>query len=354
MRLFIVGLLVTVLAPALGWSQLRIPNRPEPLFKGTPGKQRTEVYYDAATDTVSVKFAVQDPNGYFIPKIRRENFVVYEDGVQNIASITVEHAPVSVALLLEHGGRHAALNRDVADEVSRSASQFLDVLDPADAVAIWTYADSVTQLAGFTRNREPLSTALLTSKPPALSETNLYDALIFAINRMHQVTGRKAILLVTSGVDTFSRATYADVLNAARHSDTPIYVLSLGPALKEDARLLSLTPKIDWDAGEKQLEQIAKESGARLYSFSDTMNLAGIYSDIIENLKVRYVITYHPANHGNPSAAHTVRVALIETGTGNPLRIQDENGRAVHANVIAEGSYTQGQEHSAGHGRRNE
>src|ERR1700693_5879448 len=95
--------------------QIRIPTQAaNPLFAGKQGKQKTEISFDPATRMVTLKFLVQDPNGYFIPNIRRDNFVVYENDVrQQIATVEVEHAPVSLGLLMECGGRHPSLNKDL-------------------------------------------------------------------------------------------------------------------------------------------------------------------------------------------------------------------------------------------------
>jgi Ca-activated chloride channel family protein len=346
MRAIIGGLLATLLCPAFGGSQVRIPNRPsEPLFKGSQGKQRTEIHYDPATKTVTVKLVVQDANGYFIQNIRRENFAVYEDGVrQNNATVTVEHAPVSLALLLEYGGRNPSLNRELADEVSRCARQMLETLGKEDAAAIWTYADSVSELAGFTRDMPSLQSVILNLKPPETSETNLYDALIFAINHLRPVEGRKALLLISSGVDTFSTAKFDDVLKAARQSDAPIYVINLAPSLTDAARLHGITAvPIDRNAAEKALGAIARQSGGRLYSPENTIDLSGIYGDMIENLKLRYVITYQSTSSRDPSLPRTVHIELVEAGTGKPLRVLDAAGRSIRPNVIAEGSYTPAQ-----------
>jgi VWFA-related protein len=339
MRLVILGLVAVVVAAV----QLQVPNRPAaPLFKGGQGKQRTELHYDPAMGTVTMKVLVQDPNGYFIPGIRRENFAVYENGVrQNNVSVTIEHAPVKVGLLLEHGGRQPALNRDLNDEVSRAAQQFVDSLGQHDAAAVWTYADSVSRLADFTNDRQALDQVVFDLKPPDVSETNLYDALLFAINRMHSVSGRKAILLISTAVDTFSKATFEDALKAARQSDTPVYVVSLSKVIQRAAQLHEMTTlRVDWSGAEKRLQEIAMASGGRLYSPDITVDLAPIYGDILENLKVRYVITYQSSNRGNPGTPRTVRVELVDTGTGNPLRIVDAKGSTVRAKVIAEASYT--------------
>ena len=107
--------------------EVHIPNRAATsLFKGEQGKQRTEIHFDPATGMVTIKLLVQDPNGYFIPNIRRDNFVVYENGVrQQIATVEVEHAPVSLGLLMECGGRHPSLNKDLVEEATRVGHQLL-------------------------------------------------------------------------------------------------------------------------------------------------------------------------------------------------------------------------------------
>src|ERR1700746_1494680 len=71
------------ISPAPLSGQIQIPNRPAvALFQGEQGKQKAEIRFDPATALVTVKMLVQDPNGYFIPNIRRDNFVVYENGVR--------------------------------------------------------------------------------------------------------------------------------------------------------------------------------------------------------------------------------------------------------------------------------
>jgi|SRR5882762_1640950 len=160
--------------------QIRIPNRAlTSLFTGEQGKQRTEIHFDPATGMVTIKLLVQDPSGYFIPDIRRDNFVVYENGVrQKNATVEIEHAPVSLALLLEYGGRYQGLNRALGEEVSRAGHQVLDVLGRQDKIAIWKYGDTVERLADFSQGRDTLDGLFYTLKAPELSEANLYDALI--------------------------------------------------------------------------------------------------------------------------------------------------------------------------------
>src|SRR5437868_9607317 len=162
-------------APQTTGGPVRIPSRAStPLFTGKQGRQKTEIHYDPATHMVTLQLLVQDPNGYFIPNIRRENFVVYENGVrQQIASVDVDDAPVSAGLLLEFGGRYLPLNRVLAVDTPRAAQQFLDAMTRQDKAAIWKYAARVEMVSDFVQDRDQLATRILTLDNPEFSETNL-------------------------------------------------------------------------------------------------------------------------------------------------------------------------------------
>jgi Ca-activated chloride channel family protein len=322
-------------------AQVQVPNRPiSPLFNSTQGKQKTEIRFDPATGMVTLKLLVQDPNGYFIPNLRRDNFVVYEDGVkQQNATVDIEHAPVTLAALMEFGGRAPGLNRQMGDEVTRAAQRLLDELGPEDKVTFWKYSDQVQKLADANQSRDAVKTELVTMGTRAVSETNLYDAVIATVAEMRPVSGRKAIVLITSGIDTFSKAHYEDARKAAEESDSPIYVLSLTQVLRQILQMQDRPlATIDWNQVEHQLQETARVSGGRAYTPSDTSQLSPVYDDVMENLKVRYVITYK-SNNRDANSQRTVRVELVDTQTGGPLVIRDANGRIVRASVILQENY---------------
>ena len=328
-----------------GTQELQIPARAvTPLFKGEQGKQKTEIHFDPATRAVTLKFVVQDPNGYFIPGIRRENFAVYEDGIrQTNANVDIEHAPVTLAVFVENGGHYQGLNRYLVEETSRAGHQLMDEIGPADKVGVWAYADTVQQLLDFSPGRQDkLYDLFERPQTPLVSETNLYDALVFALNRTRPVNGRKAIILLSTGIDTFSKTTYDDVLDRARNGDTPIYAISLGPVLRDIASLHNMDGALrnDWDGAEKRLLAIAQASGGRLYSPHNTIDLAPTYDDVMENLRIRYVITYTLPRDVNLAGPHTVRVELVNPKTGKLLQIVDANGKPIQAVVPVEFTFT--------------
>ncbi len=314
------------------------------LFQGEQGRQKTEIYFDRATGMVTMKMLVQDSNGYFIPNIRRDNFVVYENGVrQQNATVEIEHAPVSMAVLLEWGGRYQALNRALGDQVPRAAHQLLDELGRDDKVAVFRYGDRLERLADFSSGREALDTSFVSVDKPDFSELNFYDALISTVDYMKKVSGRKAILLISSGVDTFSKARYEDALVAARDGGTPIYVIDIAPALRTSVQRAwsgsGPYARIDWNRAEAQLQEIAKISGGRVYAVESTFDLSGVYDDLMENLRVRYVITYK-SNSSDLGAPRTVRIELVDPSTGGPLEIVDANGKPVRWQLVFENTYT--------------
>ena len=326
-------------------TQVTVPSTPAaPLYKGEQGAQNSEVEFNPSTRIVTVKFHVEDPNGYFLPNLRRENFAVYEDGVrQKNVSVEVEHAPVSVALLIELGGRYHELNKVLENEVPRVGRELLDVIGHDDKIAIFKYDEKLEPLADFNQGHEVLDSVFEKIKAPNFSETNFYDALLETLNRMKDVRGRKAIILISTGVDTFSKTSYQQVLQAARNSATPIYTIGLGSILRLEAEVYgNAAPfaRIDWTGAEKQLEMLAKASGGRAYALESTPSVAGIYDDIMENLRLRYVVTYMSSNPATSGPPRNIRVELVDPTTGNALKIHDSAGKIISASVFVQQTYS--------------
>jgi len=326
-----------------GRGPLRIPSRPRaPLFQSTQDKQKTEIQFDPATHMVTLKLLVQDENGFFIPNLRRENFAVYENGVrQQVISADIEHPPAQLGLLIEFGGQAPSMNHELGDEVSRAAQQLVEELDHDDKVAVWKYSDKVEKVVDFSATRDSLTTLLYSFGTPDISETNLYDAIIFVIGEMRPVTGRKAIVLISSGVDTASKARYQDALNAAGNSDSPIYVLGLTKVLQDYEEVYGHRPvaRTQWEKAQRELQEFARVSKGRAYIPENTLNLSSVYDDMLENIKVRYVIRYRSSDSANLNSPRRIRVELVDPFTGGPLRVVDSNGKSVRARIVFQDSY---------------
>ena len=342
---WVVGFLA---AATVASGQVTIPDRPsKPLFRGQAGDQRSsEIAYSPTTNTVTLKLSVEDINGFFIPNLRRNNFAVYEDGLrQRNVTVEVEHAPITVAILMEMGGRSQQLNKMLGTEAGYVARPVLDVLGRDDKLAVFTYDDRVHTVIDFDAPHDKWDETLSHSSVPTFSEANFYDAAIDVLDRLAAVPGRKALLVISTGIDTFSRATFDDVVKKADAAKTPIYVIGLGDYARQSLIDLARGPlsRVDWVQCERQLETLAKVSGGRAYVRASTVSVPAIYDDIMEDLRVRYVITYMPAVPVSASSApRRVQVKLIDPKTDEPLRITDASGRRVTARVLAQASYSPG------------
>jgi VWFA-related protein len=334
-----------VAATSAGGSSVRIPTKPDAsLFQGESGRPSTEIHYDPSTREVTVRLVVQDRQGTFIPNIRRDNFVVYENGLrQENAAVEVEHPPLSVGLLLESGGHYPSLDEALAEAAQNAAGQLLNELGSDDKIAIWRYGDTLEPVADFSESRETVRRALRTLPTPRFSELNYYDALLASLNSLQSMQGRKALIVVTSGIDTFSRANFEDVLRAARESGVTIYAIDLSPVAHRQGSLASIPSpyaKLNWKRADAQLLELTRAAGGRTYAPDSMLDLSAIYDDLMENLRVRYVLTYKSSADPTSERPRTVRIALVDAKTGGPLKIRDEDQHPILAKMIVEDRYT--------------
>ncbi len=326
-------------------SQVTVPSRSaNQLDKGQQGQQPSESQFDPSSRKVTMRLQVQDHDGSLLPNLRRENFAVYEDGIrQKGVTVKVEHSPVTVALLMEFGGRYHELNETVGVEGTHIGRKLLNVIGRDDKVAVFKYADKLDTLVDFNQSRETIDEAFERLDPERFSEANFYDALLGTSNRMREIQGPKAIIVVSSGLDPFSTASYPQLLQAARDAATAIYTIGLLPLVKREiATYGAKAPfaRIDWDGAERQMEELAAASGGHAYVLESDLEVPAVYDSIMENLRLRYVITYVSSNAESSSRPHRIHVKLVDPKTGEALKIRDSNGKAITANVFVLENYS--------------
>jgi VWFA-related protein len=331
--------------PGLTLQQVTIPSRPaKSIFQSEPGKlQALRIAFDPRIQLVTVTLSVEDSEGYFIPNLRRDNFAVYEDGVsQKNATVDIDHAALSMTVLLEGGGRYQEINQMLRTEIPSVAHPLLDALIPDDKVAVFSYANAVTLLADVDQRRDRLDALFSRPQTSGFSEANLYDALIETLNRTQRLSGRRALLLISTGLDSFSHATFDDVVANAERADTPVYCIGLGGLVQRTLVVGSTSPlsKIDWSRASNQLEKLAGATNGRTYLRDTALDVPAIYDDLMEHLRVRYVIKYTSGLAGSGGVMRKVRVTLVDPRTGGPLRITNAAGKAITARVSADASYT--------------
>jgi Ca-activated chloride channel homolog len=334
--------MVCWLLPAIDWPATA-KSRPSVQANQTSASdplQPPEVAFDSPRGQVTVRVSPRHLQEVRIPFPLRERLAIIENGVrQPGVSISVEHSPISIAVLIENGGRSHQLNDSITSDAGMLIRPLLDVLDNRDRLGVFAYDESVRTIVDFDTPPDRRNIAFGALPKPRFSEANFYDASLAVIDRLAAVTGRKALLVVSTGIDTFSRTAFADVVARAKQAKVPVYVLSLGELARR--RLLSvssgLLTRVDWDRCEQQLERLAEASGGRAYLKAGSLDVQGIYDEIIEDLKVRYVLTYAPSLI-TPSL-RKVQVAVLDPAASGASGATGQSRRHAHARVIAEATY---------------
>jgi len=305
--------------------------------EGTPSF-RTEVL------TVSLDVAVLDNRGQFIPNIPRGNFRVLEDNVpQQITGFEMGEAPMTVCMVIEFSNLFQQYWTETWYQTLTAAYGFLETLKPEDFVAVVAYDIRPEILSDFSTDKRAAYDAMSRLRIAAYSESNLFDAVTDVAQRMSDIEGRKAIVLISSGIDTFSKITFSKAREILQNAGVPVYAIGLMQALREwyDAYgMLGPIARLDFLQADNQLRTFARETGGMAFFPRFYGEFPGIFRSISQALRNRYYITYQPSNLKRDGKFRRIKVELVNPATNEPLKITDERGRPIKYTIIAKSGYT--------------
>jgi hypothetical protein len=329
------------LLPAPAWSETKSQSSVQPARTHADPVQSPEVAFDSARGQVTVRVSPRHLHDVKVPFAMRERLTVLENGVrQPGVNINVEHSPITVAVLIENGGRSHQLNESVSSNTTMLIRPLLDLLDGQDHLGVFAYDDSVRTIVDFDTPRDQWSLGLGRLPKPKFSEANFYDATVAVLDRLASIPGRKVLLILSTGIDTFSRTPFAEVIGKAEHANAPVYVFNLGEiARRRLSASWGLLARVDWAACDRQLERLAEISGGRAYLSAGSPDVDGIYDEMIEDVKVRYVLTYAPTIT-TPTLRRTVQVAVVNSVARAAATVADTSRGRNETRVIAEATYT--------------
>jgi VWFA-related protein len=307
--------------------------------KNTPPEGAPTFSTDATT--VSVDVAVVDSRGNFIPKIPKEYFRILEDNApQQVNGYSIGEAPMTVALVVEFSARYQNMYTETWYQTLTAAYGFVESLKPDDYVAVIAYDIRPEILSDFSLNRADAQEALSRLRIPAFSEANLFDSIVFTAERMQDIEGRKAIVVLSSGIDTFSKLTFDKTRRALQEDGVPIYAISLMQALRIQAEAyMGESQRMDFLQADNQLRTFSKETGGLAFFPRFFGEFPGIFHDIAQALRNQYVLTYTPSNQERDGKFRKIKVEVIDPKTGEPLRVNDEKGKPVKYQIVAKQGY---------------
>ena len=165
--------------------------------------------FKSDVEIVSVDVSVLDNKGRFIPGIPAGNFRILEDNApQQIRGVNMGEAPITVSMVIEFSARFQQYWSYTWYQTLQAAFGFISTLKPEDYLAIVAYDIRPEILSDFSTDRAKAQEAMRRLTIPAFSEANLFDAVTDTADRMSEIEGRKAIVLMASGIDTFSKLTF--------------------------------------------------------------------------------------------------------------------------------------------------
>jgi VWFA-related protein len=294
---------------------------------------------------VNLDVLVTTKDGQFIPGLSKDNFKIFEDGAeQKLTNFTQNgDAPITAVLLVEF----ASTNYYFMVDALNASYAFASTLKKNDWVAVISYDMKPYILADFTQDKQAVYGALNQLRMPGFAETNMFDALFDTIDRLDRIEGKKYIILVTTGVDTFSKLTLDKILKKIKSTkDIAIYPISVGFAVRNycethGCRTRGLIPvdNMDYLQADNEMKTFASLTGGRAYFPRFDGELRGIFGDIAADLRNQYSIAYHPTNTKLDGTYRKLKVEL-KAPDGGPLKIQDQKHKDLKVIVSTREGYT--------------
>lgn len=289
-----------------------------------------------STTLVTLPVSVMDRDGRYVPNLQKEEFRLWEDGVeQEVAFFQSVDKPFSVVLMLDTSPSTEFRLEDIQD----AAITFVNQLRRDDKVMVVSFNDDIKMLSEFTTDREKLERAIRYAHTD--DGTRLYDAVDMVINQqLSRVQGRKAIVLFTDGDDTTSRyANFESNIQDAQELDALIYTVQYDT--KEDknagnARPVDVLGQIlggifgggrskgsgrkggggggsrgtpnEYDRADQYLYELANNTGGREYHADSLDNMSAAFANVAEELRRQYSIGYYPKRPPQPGQRRQIKV----------------------------------------------
>jgi len=159
---------------------------------------------------------------------------------------------------------------------------------------------------------------------------------------MSGIEGRRAILLISSGIDTFSKITFDQTRKRLQEAGVPIYAIGLMQTIRElaDARGgMGAMQRMDFLQADNELKTFCKETGGQAFFPRFQGESPAIFQAVHQTLRNQYVITYSPSNKARDGAFRKIKVELVNPATNEPLPVKDEKGKPIKYQIIAKAGY---------------
>ncbi|MDP9050524.1 MAG: VWA domain-containing protein [Acidobacteriota bacterium] len=331
--------------PSVDNGPIVIPKKKEPVEPPPPPAPEQPKVKNPNGDTFSIRVDVPlvnldvsvilDKTHQFVPGLKSGNFLVLEDGVeQKVDTVRMAQTPITAVMLLEF----AANSWYFINDMRNASVSFFNSLRPDDYVAVMTYDLQTHILSDFTNNKGVIAQSLNSLTIPGFSDTDMFDALYEALDRTSRIEGRKYIILIGTGRDTFSKLTLDKML--AKIKATPnvtIFTIGTGAMVNQMSSGGGIR-ELDYLQAQNQLKTFAAMTGGLSFSPIFQGELPDDFAQINNSIRNQYILTYRPTNPATDGSYRKIKVVLVDN-EGHPLQMQDEKGKPLKYSVIARDGY---------------
>lgn len=279
---------------------------------------------------VKLNVGVVDNRGRSITSLTKDSFDVFEDGVkQQVTRFEPSEAPFSVVIMLDMSGSTLSFRQVIV----QSAMRFIDALSPQDRVAVVEFYDKINLRNDFTTDRSTIAHSI--SVANGRGKTHLYKAIDFALDKLaNEKSRRKAIIVLTDGVDTDTRDADRDalekvpdqqiasilkpesstvltrILNRADSQGVTVYPLALPTG--DPKKLADPTPRqvAMFSAARTRLQLIADRSGGQMNAINRLEDMGRLYAQVAADLRTLYTLEYTPANEKRDGKWRTIKIEV--------------------------------------------
>ena len=322
-------------------------NPPAPSVAPKPAPPQQKPQESGTTISVEVPVVTLDviattQQGDLLRGLRKENFRVLEDGQpQTITNFGPTDAPITMVVLMEFSARGY-------DFFAYYAKYWADALFPnlnqKDWIALVTFDMKPRMEVDFTQDKNEVRAAISRLYFPGFSESNVYDAILDTTERLKDVKGKKSILLLASGVDTFSKHTFDQTMKQLRGTDVTIFAVGLDKPYVNWMQMHGMMRmggmrELNYIQAENQLKTFTQMSGGFAWFPQFDGEIPGIMHEVADFLRHQYSLTYTPTNHTPDGKYRKIKVELVAPD-GGPFTVVDQKGKKHKWVVYAKEGYT--------------
>ena len=320
------------------------PHRPAGRLQAAPGtaQQPPQAGVTIAVDVpiVTLDVVATTQHGDILPGLKKENFRILDEGVpQTITNFAPTDAPITMVLLLEFSSRGYY---SFFSQVGKYwASALFPSLQQKDWIALATFDMKPRIEVDFTQNKDEVMQGLYHLYFPGFSESNVFDAILDTVDRLKDVKGKKSVVVLASGVDTFSKHTLDQTMKQLRQSDVTIFCVGLGRAYQNFVDMnggMGSMARMNYLQAENQLKTFAQETGGYAWFPQFEGEMPGVFRDVAAFLRHQYSLSYSPTTGAKDGKFHKVKVELVAPD-GGPLTIVDQKGKKQKFQVYAREGY---------------